>query len=340
MKKERIVKPNNLHPKGHKSSPEKKIDKFKLNLETVKEEEVVGRINTKKITDKKKKARLPPLITICRDLKTITTQFATYKILHKRIQYTAWQRGNLYKYQLNQNEQTSSSKYRYYRPKEYGFTLNEKVELRQALKYCVMHSNLAFDSSVLRFKDDLEQLKLWFGTDEISTIMRVIEGIYKINKILIDPEQMITFIDMRHQRARNGMTSSILEPAPGLSTCYGKTCTEFVTEKYGPDPDTPKGLGVPKHLPANGMSILVGEHMMQPFQSPQDRALIIYHELTHKILGTMDKGFGKLPNSPRGIEPIFGSIDAQHMAKRHPERTFMIADCWAYFVASFGNFER
>ena len=77
MKKERIVKPNNLHPKGHKSSPEKKIDKFKLNLETVKEEEVVGRINTKKITDKipRKRQDSPPLITtlkVVTKLKTIT----------------------------------------------------------------------------------------------------------------------------------------------------------------------------------------------------------------------------------------------------------------------------
>jgi hypothetical protein len=86
-----------------------------------------------------------------------------------------------------------------------------------------MHSNLAFDPSTRAFEGDLEQLKLWFGTNETSTIMRVTEGIYKINKILIDPEQMITFIDMRHQRARNGMPSSILEIAPGLSTCYGQT---------------------------------------------------------------------------------------------------------------------
>jgi len=333
MKNERIIIPKELNPQVPEDKP-RKIDKFKLRLPTVPEK--VREITQDGIENKKLMASMPTQ-SIFREFKMITSQFSQYKILDKRIQNTSWQRANLYKYNLDQGATLiPPSISTTYLASKIGFTDNEKVALREALKYCVMHSNDAFNSSLLGFEPDIEQYRLWFGEHDIPTLLRVAEGIYKINKILIDPMQIITFIDMRHQRARNGMPSSIQEPAPGLSTCYGKSCSDFVSEKYGPDPYTPAGLEVPKHLPATGMRILIGEHMLQPFHSPQDMALIIYHELTHKILGTIDKGFGSWSNGVRGIMPIFGPNMAQQVAKVHPQRTLMVADCWAYFVASFG----
>jgi len=73
------------------------------------------------------------------------------------------------------------------------------------------------------------------------------------------------------------------------------------------------------------MRILVGEHMMHPCQSVQTKALIIYHELTHKILGTLDKGLGFLGDGTIGTKPIFGEESVQQMAKDFPEKTLLVA---------------
>jgi hypothetical protein len=74
-----------------------------------------------------------------------------------------------------------------------------------------------------------------------------------------------------------------------------------------------------------------------PCQSVQTQALIIYHELTHKILGTLDKGLGFLGDGTIGTKPIFGEDSVQQMAKDFPEKTLLVADCWANFVIYFGE---
>lgn len=231
---------------------------------------------------------------------------------------------------------------RAYNTGHFGFTDNEIVSLRSALEFCVRKSLLAITASLTAFANFMDAFELWFGklpngALKNRQIERVVTGVMKMHLVLSYPTQFITFIDMRHQNVRHGIPNSIHRPAPGLSTCYGKSYTEFAEDKYPAYPPTPEGLDVPKHLPTQGMRILVGEHMMHPCQSAQTKVLIIYHELTHKILGTLDKGLGFLGDGTIGTKPIFGEDSVQQMAKDFPEKTLLVADCWANFVIYFGE---
>ena len=133
-------------------------------------------------------------------------------------------------------------------------------------------------SSLIAFEDHIDEFELWFGSVQDPTLKnyarnRVVNGVMKMHQVLCNSKQIITFVDMRHQRARNGMPSSIHTPAPGLATCYGKSSTEFaISGKYPFHPPAPKGVEVPKHLPTHGMTILIGEHIMQPFQTDPNKS--------------------------------------------------------------------
>ncbi len=221
-----------------------------------------------------------------------------------------------------------------------GFTDNEKVLIRQALACCVRCSNKAFESSTNLFENNIEQFETWFGSCEHESMLRVVKGVYKMNKVLSDPENIITFIDMRYQRRHADIVyerAPTSRPAPGTSTCYVTLNQEFFSERNSPSAFASAGLGLPEHIPANGMRILVGDKMLQPWQTPLDRALIIYHEVSHKVLCTLDKGFVHLTNRKRSMEPIFGAENTRKMAKEFPLNTLLHADCWAHFIASFGE---
>jgi hypothetical protein len=127
---------------------------------------------------------------------------------------------------------------------------------------------------------------------------------------------------MRHQKPKNGITSSVLTPAPGLSTCYGQDPTQYVA--HSPNFGT-------------GLHILIGEHMMQPYQTIEKRALIIYHELTHKILYTHDTAHVRFNSNLHSHISIFGEEETKKFARNYPEQTIIIADCWANFVSSIGQ---
>jgi hypothetical protein len=219
-----------------------------------------------------------------------------------------------------------------------GFTNNEKLLMRQALACCVRCSNKAFDSAAVLFENNIEQFETWFGAPDHESMLRVVDGVYQMNKVLSHPEKILTFIDMRHQRKRGGRPPTS-KPAPGSSTCYGPSFQEMFTGKFAADPFAPVAIGVPEHLPATGLRILVGEQMLQPWQSVLGRALIIYHEISHKILGTLDKGFVRHPDPEHSMEPIFGSENTRKMVKEFPRNPLLHlhADCWAHFIASFGE---
>ena len=340
------------------------IYKSKLKLAVIPEE--VEAITQQKIKDLTKKTLTHPAIleVSAKDLKIMTAKFIQYKNQKHSYPYSAWQRG-----QLAQSIQYPSPDMEYpspdmenpspdmenpspdinypssdellplaYNTANFGFTDHEIILLRQALRFCVHKSSEVNRSSMVYFADHMDQFRLWFGAIKDPNLQKdvldeVVRGTQKMHSVLSNYNQVITFVDMRHQRARNGMPSSIHTPAPGLATCYGKSSTEFaISGKYPFHPPAPKGVEVPKHLPTHGMTILIGEHIMQPFQTDQTRAAIIYHELTHQILNTVDDGLISHPDSLHRIMHIFGQNKALQMAYDFPEKTVSIADCWANFV--------
>jgi len=333
-----------VHPQEEEESPPRKIDEFALR--PLFEPPATGHAKRKIIHDmvrtKTIQKRMPVADAMEVPESMMTIQYVRYKKKAPPRKHAYW----------NISKTPTDSRYQrikeiFYPPQPHppapihtGFSESEKLSLMAALQCCVVNSNRAFNAAAFLFEEDLDKLKLWFGSDDHETIRRIVEGIYKINKVISDDHRILTFIDMRHQREGHWFHSPLLEPAPGLSTCYGKSSTDFISEKDHHDNTFQYDyLRVPDHLPSTGMRILIGEHMLQPTQSVENRALIIYHELTHKILGTIDKGLQRRSEHETQTLMIFGAENAKRMAKDYPHNTLLIADCWAYFVASFGQIE-
>ena len=304
-----------------------------LRLPTIEEE--VGKLTLSRMKEQKEMNALlnsmevinvapPNMMTILFD------QFAAKQMYN----FTAWQRYTNRQY-LAKN--TKESKKQHHQPiyddiKHTGFSPSEKESLRNALRTCVINSRLTYQAAKLDFDGYEDELKLWFGTNNSQLVQKIKNGIYKMHKVLCDPKQIIDFIDMRHQKSKNTVPSSVVTPAPGLSTCYGIRASNFVNETT--NPLLPKHLG--KGLPPNsgpGIRLLVGEHMMQPYKTIDERALIIYHEVTHKILSTYDAGHVCLSGSGSQLMPIFGADASKNIAREDPMQAIYIADCWANFVA-------
>ncbi|MCK5818107.1 MAG: hypothetical protein KAH18_02415 [Psychromonas sp.] len=103
----------------------------------------------------------------------------------------------------------------------------------------------------------------------------------------INPEKTITFIDIRYIK---DAPSKDFKAAPDISTCYGQTCMEFISQKYSHNTKLEPKQQDPQNLSDFGLRILVGEHMMMPFMTAENRSLIIYQELTHHIPDTIETG--------------------------------------------------
>ncbi len=350
-KQERIVVPYNLHKKGADTTPKPRLDEFALKSIDIPDE--FNKYTYNRFKEQRDNIwkqiwlgegdGFPPMMT---------TQFSQYKDPNKTRDYY-----NFYKSRIISDpfahDDVRKEKYGQvgfdgckkkpsripigYRYSSWGFSNHEKILMRQALACCVRCSNKAFESSAKLFVDNIEQFERWFGAYEHESIMRIRSGVSEMNKVLSNPEKILTFIDMRQQRQRGRPRAPMSKPAPGSSTCYGTSCQEMFTGKLSEDPFAPVAFGVPEHLPAIGLRILVGEQMLQYWQSPIDRALIIYHEISHKILCTLDKGFVRLSDGTRSMEPVFGVVHTREMVKEFPRNTLSHADCWANFIVSFGE---
>lgn len=246
----------------------------------------------------------------------MTIKFSQYQ-LKERMYLTAWQRDKQFKHIY----QDKTRPPRRDKSEHLGFNLGERESLREGFKRCVTNSNIVYKASTLGFEGFKYEVKLWFGTDDPWMIKKITDGITKMDTELSDTTNIINFIDMRHQKPKNIIPSSVLTPAPGLATCYGQTASNFVSEING------RESGVPQHL-GNGIRLLIGEHIMQPYKTANERALIMYHDLTHQFIYTTD--IGHVCSS--GIMHIFGEEACQKIAKKSPEEAIEIAENWAHFV--------
>jgi hypothetical protein len=166
------------------------------------------------------------------------------------------------------------------------------------LNVCVKNSTLAYESSEQSFKKDLDKVRLWFGDDSKKMVMKIKYGIANMQRVLIDPGSLLHFIDMRHQYkwslrdsigANDNQQTGLIGRVPGLASCYGNEVTKFIYQKICSLPRFyhPRlGLGIP---------VLVGERMLEIFRSSEEKATILYHEMTHKVLQTVDSSWGSMP---------------------------------------------
>lgn len=300
-------------------NPEKNKSLYQLEqLREAKVPDEVGFITDDRILDNLKFNVLMKDIEFIKTRVTMMTiQFSQYQ-LKEKMYLTAWQRYSQKKYIYPDKTRPP----RRDKSEHLGLNLGERELLREGFKRCVVNSNIVYKACLLGLEGYKYEVKLWFGTDEPWMIKKIIAGITKMNTELSDSTQIINFIDMRHQKSKNIIPSSVLTPAPGLATCYGQTASHFVSEINGHEPCVPQHLG-------SGIRLLIGEHIMQPYKTTDERALIMYHELTHQFIYTTDTGHVSLPDTMY----IFGEESCRKIAKKCPEEAIQIAENWANFVA-------
>jgi len=225
-----------------------------------------------------------------------------------------------------------------------GFNDTEKTILRTALEGVTQASERAQKAAECGFKDHHGYMKLFFGSSHKKTIKAVADGVNKMHNVLSDYKRLITFVDARNQVTK---TENVTwADAPGFAGMHGAVTLAsvhrkafrlssstyayqhpLVTVEHIPTIKWPMSMiKKPKkpyvHIGA-GMRLMICEHMFHPSVSAKLRRVTLYHELTHRILQTVDvdKRGNNICNE-RCIE----------LAREDPKQTFSIADCWAYFV--------
>ncbi len=226
-----------------------------------------------------------------------------------------------------------------------GFNEKEKIILRTTMADITQTSARAQKAAECGFKDQRGYMKLFFGSNNKKTIKALTSGINKIHNVLSDPKRLITFVDARNQATQYEQVT--WTEAPGFAGEHGAVIVESVNRQpFMPLPSeyafqyplsTVKSPRTTVRWPMSiikkskqpyvhigvGMRLMICEKMFHPCVTDKLRRITIYHELTHRILQTIDTDKqGKHIGDERCIE----------LACKDPKQTLLIADCWAYFV--------
>ncbi|MCK5820029.1 MAG: hypothetical protein KAH18_12500 [Psychromonas sp.] len=210
----------------------------------------------------------------------------------------------------------------------------EKEMLRQAFSHAQIHCQKAYNASLSSFKRHRSELQLWFGNSKNITILHVISSIRKMHIVVFNPKIFITFVDARERYIQRGdLEFDTVHDAPsqednhflkyqqGTRTIVQDNQTAFVNCISWSDHDA----GCSNHV-GLGMRVYVGHAMFSESSSPIKRSQTVIHELSHKILGTVDINLaGNL---------VYGERNCQQLAKTSPEQAIKHADCLAFFINS------
>jgi hypothetical protein len=218
-----------------------------------------------------------------------------------------------------------------------GFTPVEQVQLKEAMRDALAFSALAVASAESGFANKRDLLKTWFGGNGPATVTAVAAGVKKMHRFLSDSTRLVRFVDARGQSEKIYSSQQVPAPGPAGSASHGAT----VTVRSAPTV-IPMGAGDYAYVkclseknasePAamhtgSGMRVYIGERGFHSSKSLKDRSMTVYHELTHKILGTIDY------DANGGL--VYGVPACKALAMSDPQQALKHADCWCYFAASF-----
>lgn len=210
-------------------------------------------------------------------------------------------------------------------PATQNFTESERAKLEEGLQVATECSALALASSRDNFKRAQKLLKAFFARP--ADLDRVKDGLQKMHNFLTDTGRTITFVDARGQSekllrlceravpgapGRHGAIETVLQgiqvvPMTAGDYAYVKTLKD-------------KDVSSPTEAHSgSGMRIYIGERGFHPSKTVQDTAETVYHEVCHKVLGTVDHAY-KVP-------------DCKLLA--NTDRAVQCADSWALFVTAF-----
>lgn len=212
-----------------------------------------------------------------------------------------------------------------------AFSIAEQAQVRAAVKDAIEFSTLAKASADSSFLGKRGLVKTWFGSDGPSTIKAAQIGINKMHAALVDGSRTVRFVDARHQSEKlYGFTEVAVPGVPGAhgAKVSDRSVAPHVVPMGAGDyayvkclADLDPTAALQAHV-GSGMRVFLGERMFHPSKGLRDRSLTIYHEINHKVLGTVDFG-------------TYGVGPSRALAAGSTERALKHAECWTFFAASF-----
>ncbi|MBD8871363.1 M35 family metallo-endopeptidase [Rhodanobacter sp. DHB23] len=205
------------------------------------------------------------------------------------------------------------------------FTEQEKAKLEEGVKVAIECSTLAVESMNDDFKRAQKLLKVFFARP--ADLDRLKAGLRKMHDFLTDDGRTITFVDARGQSekllrlceravagvpGRHGAVETVLEGTRVVPMGAG----DYAYVKTLADKDS--SAATEAHT-GSGMRIYIGERGFHPSKVTKDTAETVYHEICHKVLGTVDHAY-KVPDCA---------------ALANTDRAIQCADSWALFVTAF-----
>jgi hypothetical protein len=212
-------------------------------------------------------------------------------------------------------------------PATQNFSDREKAMLQEGLDVAIECSGLAMDAAAKNFRTSQKLLKAFFNRPQ--DLDRVKEGLAKMHAFLTDSNRFITFVDARGQSEK--LLRFCERAVPGVPGRSSHGATEMVLEGIRVVPMTEGDYAYVKTLKdkdtsapteahqGSGMRIFIGERGFHPSKTVRDTAATVYHEICHKVLGTVDHAY-KVPDCS---------------ALTDTERAVQCADSWSLFVTAF-----
>lgn len=217
---------------------------------------------------------------------------------------------------------------------ECTFTFGEKNRLELAVINCFVNSCDALKAAKSDFKNHLNELILWFGNDEFETIQYVKDGVSRMHAILKDNESQLHLIDGRNKRLVHEDHSIV--PVPFRPERYQKKEIKLGNKTITDLSKDTKVEGFVHMLSVrcnnsralshvgSGLKLYITGDTLLFWRSIESISKIIYHELSHKILSTVD-------TNREGVD-VYGEKECKALALHDSARALKHADCWAYFV--------
>lgn len=197
--------------------------------------------------------------------------------------------------------------------KPYHFSELARSQIRDA---CALLGIIA-QQVVLRSPARDSLLREYFGTDTDATLMN---NLKRMNDVINGDDNAVTFVDGTDRHVAVKVDPQNLDnPQKLMDTPYG----DAVMKNAGAWVHTLPGTGAPRkpgeyHV-GSGYRIILGRAWSRCATDIYERAGVIFHELTHKVLGTNDHVYGKTKCK--------GLVTNKEIAK-----TMKNADNYNYFV--------
>jgi len=206
------------------------------------------------------------------------------------------------------------------------FSNQEKLKLQEGLDKAIECSALAMRAADTDFRGCQKLLEAFFARPE--DLPRLKAGLQKMHNVITDPSRVITFVDARGQSEK--LLRFCEREVPGVAGRANHGAKEMILESTRIVPMGPGDYAYVKTLknhdataPAeahsgSGMRVYIGERGFHPSKNIRDTAATVYHEIDHKVLGTVDHAY-KVP-------------DCSALATS--DKAIQCADSWSLFVTA------